>query len=154
MVGSVDDVDAAEPFGVAVMMFTTLGQVDESGRDNTAMLTRIHELVRPGGVVVIEVPQRDAAVAALVADDGFTDGPTSLTIRRRYDPTTQRVAERFERVADGEREVFDLEYRLFAVEELRVLLADAGFDPVDIFASIDGSPLTAEAATMVAFARR
>lgn len=137
-------------FAAAIAMFTTVGQVswpgpdsdldtDPDGTDNVSagLLRSVRELLKPGAGFLIEVPQRDAAVAALIAEDRFGADDNRTEITRRFEPETSRVVERFEVVTDGVARRFDLSYRLFEAEELADLLNAAGFSAVSAFAGLD-----------------
>lgn len=112
---------AAAPFDLAICLFTTLGQLDalESPGDHEACLAAMHSAIRPDGHVVIEVPERDRAVDALVEQEQL--GPTTVT--RTFDPDRSVIAERFTS-PDG---AFDLAYRVFSADELSDAVTAAGF---------------------------
>lgn len=122
----------------AIAMFTTLGQVDGSGEDNLGLLNTTAASLRPGARFVIEVPQRDAAVAALVTDDRFGDDTNWTEISRRWDEPTSRVVERFEVGSNGTIRHFDLAYRLFSAKELAHHLGEAGFVDIRIAKTLEG----------------
>lgn len=122
----------------AIAMFTTVGQVDASGDDNVDLLASVAGTLRPGGIFLVEVPQREWAVANLVEHDRFGDGPATTVIDRRYDPSARRVMERFEVGTPGDAVTYDLAYRLFDADELGDLLVDAGFSSLVVSGSLAG----------------
>lgn len=139
-VSSIDQADG--PFDAAIAMFTTLGQVDAGGETNEAIVGRARAALRPGGSLVVEVPQRGVAIAGLIEADRFEVGAVTTTIERTYRPESSRVVERFV-VTDSAAEppverIFDLSYRLFDAEELVALLEESGFVDVRIAGSLDG----------------
>lgn len=130
-----------EGFDAAVAMFTTVGQVGGDGRDNVAagLLGSVARLLRPGARLVVEVPQRDAAVQGLVAAERFgdRDGEGDRTeISRRFDRDSSQVVERFEVITNGAVQRFDLAYRLFDAKELEQLLLAAGFVDVAVCSEV------------------
>ncbi|MGH1492908.1 MAG: class I SAM-dependent methyltransferase [Acidimicrobiales bacterium] len=127
----------ADRFSGAVAMFTTLGQVGPSGEDNLEILGATAGSLRPGARFVLELPQRDAAVAALVSSEGFGDGENRTDISRQFDPESSRVIERFEVVAGGVSRRFDLAYRLFSATELVTHLQHAGFVDIQLAAKLE-----------------
>ncbi|MEM7324925.1 MAG: class I SAM-dependent methyltransferase [Actinomycetota bacterium] len=123
-------------FDGAIALFTTLGQIGPDGTDNLALLATTAAALRPGGRFVLELPQRSAAVAALVAEERFGDAGNRTEIRRRFDGATSRILERFLVVTDGETREFDLAYRLLSADELTGYLCDAGFTNVTMAANL------------------
>jgi len=75
--------------------------------------------VRPDGHVVIEIPERERAVEALITSEQL--GPTAVT--RSFDNVRSVITERFDTPAG----VFDLAYRVFGRDELITLVEQAGF---------------------------
>ncbi len=145
-----------QPVDGAICLFTTVGQIDDHGQDNRALLATVQPMLKPGAGLVVEVPQRAPAAAALVQSDVFErdDGRTEIT--RRFDRSTGIVSERFLVVDRGVESEFNLAYRLFTAEELSAMLSDAGFATVTLAESVAamaaGETLSETSQTMVAFA--
>ncbi|MGI9598652.1 MAG: methyltransferase domain-containing protein [Acidimicrobiales bacterium] len=137
LVRSGADLTAENAFDGAVCMFTTLGQIETGLSDNRRLLERASAALRPGARLVVEVPQRDGAVAALVEAESFGEGRNRTEITRSYDPETSCLTERFVVTSCGVRRHFDLRYRLFSAEELVGLLADAGFIDIALAADLE-----------------
>lgn len=118
--------DAAEfvadaPFDLALLLFTTLGQLPSADAPSSheAVLASAYAAVRPDGHIVVEVPERDRAVAALVEHEEL--GPTTVT--RSFDAERSVMREQFA-TPNGH---FDLAYRLFSQDELVAAVEAAGF---------------------------
>ncbi len=130
-------------FDGAIAMFTTLGQIPVHGApdgagDNRALIPAVAAMLAPGGRFVLELPQRDAAVAALVTSDRFGQGGDTTTISRSFEPTTSVVTERFDVVTGGRERRFDLAYRLFSAGEVHRLLHEAGLVDIRFAADLAG----------------
>lgn len=144
------------PFDAAIAMFTTIGQVGPDGA-NLDLIGRLAATLRPGGRLVVEVPQRSAAAAALVASEQFGAGDDRTVVSRTLDPQTNIVRERFDVHHGGTASAFRLAYVLLDPEELEAKLREAGFVQVDfqagpiVQASL-AAPLTADCPMMVAVA--
>lgn len=108
-------------FDLAVCLFTTLGQLSAVGADPQidSVLANLRASLRPGGVLIVEVPERDRAVAKLVQSEQL--GPTHVT--RTFDPATNVLSEEFDTPAG----VYDLAYVLMSEDELVAALETAGF---------------------------
>ncbi len=129
------DLTEVAHFDGAFALFSTLGQVDESGDDNRALLTAASAALKPGGRFVVEVPNGPVAVESLVASDQFGDDTNGTTITRRFDGDTRCIVEHFDVRDGGEQRLFDLILRIYDPSEVTDLLRDAGF--VDITAADD-----------------
>ncbi|HFQ94718.1 MAG TPA: class I SAM-dependent methyltransferase, partial [Anaerolineae bacterium] len=68
-----EEFTTAVPFDAAICLFTSLGQMGPDG-DNSALVSRVYDALKPGGLFVVEVPQRDTAVTQLRPSDKFGDG--------------------------------------------------------------------------------
>ncbi len=114
-------------YDVALCLFTTLGQLghvdrrdgDEAG--HLGLLRQVTQALRPGGDLVIELPDRDRMVNALVEREQL--GPTLVT--RSFDSRKSIMTERFD-LETGEAYV--LRYRLFEATELVDMVHDAGLE--------------------------
>lgn len=109
-------------FDLAVSLFTTLGQIDSPEGDPQveATLANLSRSLRPGGTLVIEVPEKERAIDGLVSTEQL--GPTAVT--RSFEPATSVLTERFVTPAD----TFELAYVLFSKAELVAALERAGFE--------------------------
>jgi 2-polyprenyl-3-methyl-5-hydroxy-6-metoxy-1,4-benzoquinol methylase len=126
-VGRAESLGTGAPVDLALLLFTTLGQDPMDGTDpitaSAQMLAAAHANLRPGGLLVVEVPERSRLADSLVASEQL--GPTSVT--RSLDPATGRVTEQFV----GPHHTHDLGYVVFSTAELADLVRSAGFDVVD-----------------------
>lgn len=128
-------IDTVAKFDIALCVFTTLGQRsqmpaandDSNNNDDEVLIERIARALVPSGHAVIEVPNRERTVEALVVEEML--GDTRVT--RAYDKSLSVIAERFE-LATGE--AFNLAYRVFSRAELSAMVRDAG---LEIVASAD-----------------
>lgn len=112
---------------LALCLFTTFGQVSaehDVEASTSALLQAAFEALRPGGFLVLELPERDRAVAVLVAEEQL--GPTAVT--RSFDAATSTLHERFEAPAGS----FDLTYQLFDRKSLQEMLVATGFEAVTV----------------------
>lgn len=110
------------PVDLALLLFTTLGQDPLDGSDPVDIaadvLRTARANLRPGGILVIEVPDRDRLSETLVTTEQL--GPVAVT--RVLDADTGRVTERFA----GPQHTHDLGYVVFTATELAELVEAAG----------------------------
>lgn len=130
IVGSADTTELGlEPASadLAVCLFTTFGQRSQSlppSASTTDLLQAAARFVKPGGWLVVEVPDRQRTIDGLVTSEQL--GPTAVS--RRFDDDTGVLHERFENPTS----TFDLAYELFSANELKDLLETAGFAPTQV----------------------
>lgn len=136
LVRSAVDFVPDQRFDGAICMFTTLGQIETGLDDNRALLGQVRASLRPGARLVVEVPQREATVTALVGSEVFGGGDDRTEITRSFDPDTGCITESFSVTTAGTEHRFDLRYRLFSSAELAALLAAAGFVDVRMAADL------------------
>ena len=144
---------AAQPFDAAICLFTTLGQITDK-EDNRGLLTAVYEALNPGGSLVVEVPQRDTAVAQFKPSEKFGSGERYTAVTKQYDPNTKIVSEEFLVVTPEQSRTYLLRYRLFSFSELSNLLADAGFAITAAFGDYAGAPLVEDSPIMLVTGRK
>ena len=127
-------------FDAAICLFTTLGQITGTA-DNRDLLSAVYEALKPGGYLVIEVPQRQTAVSQLKAHDRFGGDERYAVVTRQYDPQTKIVSEEFLVVTPEQSRTYLLRYRLYTLSELAALLEATGFRLTAMYGDYEGSPL-------------
>ncbi len=140
--------EAERPFEAAIALFTTLGQISESG-SNEGLVERVYEALVPGGRFLVEAPQRGAAVANLKEYERFGGGEQYTAVTRQYNSHSHVWTERFQVVKGEASSDFLLQYRLYNWPELEGLLLDAGFQNLQDFGGYDGRPRTDESPIML-----
>lgn len=107
-----------------------------SDRENRAILEQMRRILRPGGLLCMEVTHRDAYLATLVPyEQEYIHTRPELALHcqwwKSWDPVTRRVEtlERHCRAESDEEPIYEGSYdmRLYGWAELRRLLLDAGF---------------------------
>jgi len=144
---------AAVPFDAAICLFTTLGQISEHG-ENSGLVYRVYDALKPGGQFVIELPQRETAVRQLRPSDKFDTDVRSTSVTRHYEAGSHIISEIF-RIVEPERAfTYLLRYKLYDKDELLALLEKAGFIVQAAYGDYEGSPLTDEHPIMVIVAQK
>ncbi|MEW5985567.1 MAG: class I SAM-dependent methyltransferase [Chloroflexota bacterium] len=138
-------------FDGALCLFTTLGQISETG-DNSRLVEQVYAALRPGGRFIVEVPQRQWLAHHLRPADRF-DGPVRHTlVTRHFEAADNTVTEIFDVVSPQDRQRFILRYRLYDRDELVALLEAAGFTALAVYGRYAADPLTADSPIMVVVA--
>ncbi len=152
------ELDAAGRHDLAVNLFTSFGFYDDN--TNRAILKHLHGALVDGGVLVMQVANRDGLLSVFDPDSVRKTEDLLLAKQREYDPETARMAETrtvFERT-DGDSRwrhsgSVDLELRLYAPVELKRLFRDAGFREVGLTADLSGADLERDSTHQVVWGR-
>lgn len=139
---------AEQPFDAALCLFTTLGQISETG-ENSELVARVYDALRSGGRFVVEVPQREPAVQALKTAEKLGEGERYTAVARQFHPASNTVSETFRVVSPQTTRTYLLRYRLFNEEELTALLTRAGFTIAKIYGGYSTDPLTPQSPTIL-----
>ncbi|MGN6378759.1 MAG: class I SAM-dependent methyltransferase [Gaiellales bacterium] len=149
--GDLRQLPFADRFDVALSWFTSFGYWDDDGC--RAVLAGYARALRPGGVLLLELQNRDRVirnflpwVVQQVGDDVMIDG-------HRFDASANRIHTERTVVVGAQRRRSEFAVRMFTASELRDWLFEAGFDQVE---ALDGSgqPLDMESRRMVIRATR
>lgn len=145
----------AQPFDGAVCLFTTLGQMDQTGGgDNRALLPAVAGRLKPGAGFALELPQKGPALAGLKAHDRFGGEESYTDVQRRYDPATDSVTERFRLVSPAGERLYVLRYRLFGRADVEWMLHAAGLEVLYTHAGYSPAPLQADSPVMLFLCRK
>lgn len=148
-----EEFTSRDKFDAAICLFTTLGQIDEIG-ENSNLVDRVENVLHPGGIFIIEVPNHIWVTENLQTSERFGDIDNYTIITRQYDQVEKIVTEKFELVLPEGIKDYLLRYRLFSQKELGRLLRKANFDIKAIFGDYDGHPFTYYSSTIIIVAQK
>jgi SAM-dependent methyltransferase len=140
---------AEEPFSAAICLFTSSGFEDP--RSDRAVFSGLRRVVRPGGLFVVEMGDRDSILRRF-QEFGLQQTESGIEIheRRTFDPERSlmhSVWRAFRRDRTGHlRRLYETELRvrLYSLHELKELLHDAGW----VYRRAYGSLATLEPVSM------
>lgn len=141
-------------FDLVCNLFTSFGYFREE-EDDLRVLANIHESLRSGGVLVMELIGKERLARtwqnAICTD--LADGAL-LVQRPQLRDDWSRVASEWILIRDGEARSFSFEHSLYSGRELKDRLRNAGFGQVDLFGSLQGTPFDLKAPRLIAVARK
>ena len=120
-----DELGLSGPADAVILVYDGLNYLlDEA--DVAALFRCVHQLLRPGGVAIIDqiTPANSQAHFDAFVDEGTT-GDFAYVRENRYDPTTRRHETIFEITVDGRHRTERHVQRAYSRHEVRALLDDA-----------------------------
>ncbi len=143
-----------DAFDLATSMFTSFGYFDDKGEDRH-VLANIFLSLKAGGRLVMEMmgKERLAHIFQPTSSQQLEDGTLLVERREVFDDWT-RIRNEWILIKDDRVTTFRLHHTVYAGEELRTLLSDAGFVDVRLFGDLDGNPYGTDATRLVAVAAK
>jgi len=129
--GDMRSVRLDQDFDALVCLWGSFGYFDDAG--DRAQLETFRHLLRPGGVMLIDLLPLEGILTHFEPRDSHRVGPMIVAQERSYDVLTQRTDAVWTFHRDGDRIVRKTSLRLYTVRELIGLLEEAGFENVAVF---------------------
>lgn len=141
-------------FDIVLSMFTSFGYFENDWED--ALVARgAARALKPGGMVVLDLPNRDYVEANLVPESVSANNGEVVTQSRRMNG--RRVEKRIiikKEGRGGEKREFVESVRLYTLEEIEALLGAEGLRIEQCRGDFDGGAMTASSPRMILFGRR
>lgn len=118
----------ATPFDALICMWGSFGYFDAAG--NQAQLQTFHELIRPGGQLLLDMLPLEGILYNFEARDSQRVGRMIVVQERSYDMQRQRIEGTWTFHRDDERIERKSSMRLYTVRETLEMLDAAGFSDV------------------------
>jgi SAM-dependent methyltransferase len=150
------EIPFSDRFDAVINMFSSFGYL-ESEAEDARVLEAVRRALKPGGVALLDLLNRDWVVANYETEDSHTDPDGTLYLEhRRLDLETSRNHVSFTVVApDGtRREVDGHHIRLYTLREVRGMLDAAGLAYEGVHGGYEGEPYGINTRRMIVIARR
>lgn len=154
ILGNAREMSFAEPFDVSISVFVSFGFDDDE--DNLELLRRISQATAPGGLLLMDLWNREREVRELTPLEIETrPGGVRVEKRREFDCWNGRLNwENTVLLPDGSAETWRQSMRLYTLEELRRMLDAVGFRLERVYGDLRGSRYAPDSPQMVTVSRK
>ena len=145
-------------FSAVLSMFTSLGYYDEE--TDGRVLAQLLDLAAPGGILVVEMVNRDGLIRRFQEKHFFELPDDKLQLaERRLDLETSRMHNVWTWYQEEDRdlkhlETIELDHRVYSLHELKGLAEGSGWEYLGGYGGFQREPLTMDTFRMVLIGRR
>jgi SAM-dependent methyltransferase len=150
--GDMRKIDYQEEFNRVLLLFTAFGYFDDE--TNFLVLMNAHKALKPGGLFIFDILNRDAVLKYMLAFYVTEIGNDLMIDRVSFDPITGRQKNGRIVIRDGIRKDKPFSIRMYNANEMANLLLRSGFQNIQFFGSWDGMQLNADARRMIVVAEK
>jgi SAM-dependent methyltransferase len=141
-------------FDLVCNLFTSFGYFKDENED-LCVLRNIHQSLKDKGVVVIDVIGKErlartwqSAICSPLADGSL------LLQRPQLRDDWSRILSEWTLIKDGRTKSFSFEHTIYSGRELKDRLLSSGFEKVQLFGDLQGSPYGLDSTRLVAVAHK
>jgi ubiquinone/menaquinone biosynthesis C-methylase UbiE len=142
-----------ERFDACINLFTAFGYFEED-EENRWVLHQIHRSLKPGGLFLLDVSNRDYYLLRLWPRAWQRHGQAVILEETDFDPTTCRFTMTFTWLEDGRAESLTHSVRHYTAPELTGMLRQVGLSPTAIHGSFEGSEFDIHSKRLIVVARK
>jgi SAM-dependent methyltransferase len=139
-------------FDLAISLFTSFGYFEDD-RDDQRILQNLHASLKPGAPLVMDVASKERIAKVLLptVSQRAPDGTLRVQRHQITDDWT-RVKNEWLFIKDERVRTFTFSLRIYSGQELKALLATAGFRRITLYGGLDGRPYDGGAERLVVLA--
>jgi SAM-dependent methyltransferase len=152
VLGDIRNLPWEEEFDRAICLFDVLGFFRDE--ENAAVLAGAARALRPGGVLCVDVRNRDWMIRNLAPVTVLEKGDDLMIDRHHFDTATGRLVDRRLLVRDGVVKRRSFSIRLYTCSELSLMLSTAGLRVTAAYGSYGGAPISMGQNRMVIIAQK
>ncbi|MBN2057164.1 class I SAM-dependent methyltransferase [bacterium] len=145
-------IDFSEEFDRALLLFTSFGYFDDN--ENELVLANIARALIPGGILLFDIPNRDALLATLDQVKIIERKKDLMINQLDYDATTGRLMNRRIVIRDGHRKDKPFSTRLYGLPEIKELLHRNGLVLHKLYGDWHGTPFDWRSKSMIVIAKK
>ena len=150
--GDMRHLDFQGAFDAVLLLFTAFGYF--SDEQNFLVLEKVVRALRPGGLFVFDVPNRDVILKGFLPYIVMEKNDDLMIDRNQFDSLTGRMYNRRIVIRDGVRKDKPFFIRVYNPSEITAMLERAGMEVIKLLGDYDGQAVSAESRRMVIVARK
>jgi SAM-dependent methyltransferase len=128
-----------EAFDAVINLFTSFGYFEEP-RENIAVLENIYASLKSGGKLLIELMGKEVLARIFQERDWRQEDDAILLEERKVGKNWNFIESRWILLKDGKKYEHTFTPRLYAAAELCEMLSRCGFQAMETYGGLDGSP--------------
>lgn len=142
-----------ERFDACLNLFTAFGYF-ENEAENEQVLHQVANVLKPGGLFLLDVSNRDYYLLHLWPNAWRRHGRAVILEETSFDPITCRFTMTFTWAERGRWESLTHSVRHYTAPELAGLLRRAGLSPIAFYGDFDGSPFELYSKRLIVVAQK
>ena len=140
-------------FDGCLSLFTSFGYFQDDD-ENEQVLREMARVLRPGGVLVLDVSNRDYYLLRSWPYTWRRHGQAIILEENSFDAETSRFTTRFTWLEGGQRESISHSVRQYTAAELNGMLRRAELTPTATYGGFDASPFDVDSRRLVVLAKK
>lgn len=150
--GDMRELSFKNKFDRVLLLFTAFGYFEDN--ENMKVLKNISRALKPGGLFIFDIHNKDTFVKNLVPYIVAEKGRDLMIERLTFDAATSRSYNRRIVIRNGKRKDKPFFVRLYSFKEIREHLSVAGLTVRKSFGDWDGTPFTSSSKRMLIIAEK
>jgi ubiquinone/menaquinone biosynthesis C-methylase UbiE len=142
-----------EQFDACLNLFTAFGYFEDEA-DNEQVLCQVYNVLKPGGMFLLDVSNRDYYLLRLWPNVWRHHGRAVILEDTSFDPVTCRFTMTFTWAEGTKWESLTHSVRHYTAPELAGMLERAGLDPIAFYGDFDGSEFDLYTKRLIVLARK
>jgi ubiquinone/menaquinone biosynthesis C-methylase UbiE len=138
-----------EVFDVVLNLFTSFGYFDDT--ENNELIKSISRILKPGGKFYIDYLNPKKVLSELVEESTKEKNGITIVEKRKHNTENHRIEKTIILSWDNNSQVFHESVRLYTLEEMLIMVNNAGLRTDSVLGSIEKQPYNDSSERMIIF---